>query len=140
FAGLLPLMGIWTAMRNIVYLLFVLIFIILGLGIMFRLQIDPRAVLSIQSQLPRIVIALILVTFSYAIAGFLIDLMYLSLFLIINIFHSQGLDPSTNLSTNPINATGGLGGVSGIAYDASGGVASVLHSLFDGSPVSGVIK
>ncbi len=130
FEGLKPLLNIWTAMRNIVYLLFVLVFIVLGLGIMFRIQIDPRAVMSIQSQLPKVVIALILVTFSYAIAGFLIDMMYLSLFLIINIFQAQGLETSTNLATNPINAAGNIGG---IAFDASKGIAGVMTSLFDGT-------
>jgi len=122
-------------MRNLVYILFVVIFIILGLGIMFRIQIDPRAVLSIQSQLPKIVIALILVTFSYAIAGFLVDMMYLSLYLIINLFQTQGLDTATNLATNPINAAGGLGGggIGGIAFDASKGIAGAMTSLFDGS-------
>lgn len=133
FNSLTPLLKIWTAMRNLVYLLFVLVFIVLGLGIMFRIQIDPRAVLSIQNQLPKVVIALILVTFSYAIAGFLIDMMYLSLYLIINIFQAQGLETSTSLATNPINATGGLGGVGGIAFDASKGVASVMTSIFDGT-------
>lgn len=133
FNGLTPLLGVWTAMRNLVYLLFVLVFIVLGLGIMFRIQIDPRAVLSIQNQLPKVVIALVLVTFSYAIAGFLVDMMYLSLFLIISIFQAPGLETATTLATNPINATGGLGGVSGIAFDASKGVATTMTSLFDGT-------
>lgn len=135
FGGLTPVLGVWTAMRNLVYLLFVLVFIVLGLGVMFRLQIDPRAVMSIQNQLPKVIIALVLVTFSYAIAGFLVDMMYLSLFLIVNIFHAQGLDISTNLATNPINAAGGLGGdgIGGIAKDASQGITSVVNSIFDGT-------
>lgn len=141
FEGLRPLLNIWTTMRNLVYLLFVLLFIVIGLGIMFRIQIDPRAVMSIQSQLPKIVITLLLVTFSYAIAGVLIDMMYLSLFLIINIFQGQGLEISTAIDTNPINAAGGLGssGISGIAYDASSGIAAVMTSLFDGT-IGSVIK
>lgn len=133
FGGLTPLLGIWTAMRNLVYLLFVLVFIVLGLGVMFRIQIDPRAVLSIQNQLPKVVIALVLVTFSYAIAGFLVDMMYLSLFLIINIFQAQGLDVSTSLATNPLNAVDGIGGIGGIAFDSSKGIASVMTSIFDGT-------
>lgn len=133
FNGLTPLLVIWTTMRNLVYLLFVVVFIVLGLGIMFRIQIDPRAVLSIQNQLPKVVIALVLVTFSYAIAGFLVDMMYLSLFLIISIFQTPGLETSTTLATNPINATGGLGGVGGIAFDASKGIATTMTSIFDGA-------
>src|SRR5258708_14361646 len=44
--------------------------------IMFRVKISPQVVVSVQSALPKIAIALVLVTFSYAIAGFLIDIMY----------------------------------------------------------------
>jgi len=143
FDSIRPLLEIWTVIRNLVYLLFVLIFIVLGLGIMFRIQIDPRAVMSIQSQLPKIVIALILVTFSYAIAGFFIDMMYLSLFLIINMFAGVGLGVSTTLDTNPINAAGGLGsgGIGGIAANAAKGVSAALGSLFDGGgPFADVFK
>jgi hypothetical protein len=43
---------------------------------MFRVKISPQAVITVQSALPKVVITLILITFSYAIAGFLVDLMY----------------------------------------------------------------
>jgi len=44
--------------------------------IMFRVRISPQTVITVQSALPKIIFTLILITFSYAIAGFLIDLMY----------------------------------------------------------------
>jgi len=140
FNSLIPVLDLWTAMRNFVYLFFVILFIVIGLGIMFRIQIDPRAVLSIQSQLPKIVIALVLVTFSYAIAGFLIDMMYVSLFLIINIFQGQDLQASTTLATSPFNAIGGFGGIHGISFDAAKGVAGVLSSIFEGNIWGETIK
>ena len=61
------------AFRNFAYVLITLLFIIMGLMIMFRVKIDPRTVVSFQSALPKIIMALILVTFSYAIVGLLID-------------------------------------------------------------------
>lgn len=88
FRGLNPVLAIWKAFRNIVYLLFVLVFIIIGFAIMFRVKLDPQTVINIQNSLPKIVVALILVTFSYAIAGFLIDLVYVLISLIIALFGS----------------------------------------------------
>ncbi len=82
FSSLSSMLGLYTITRN---LLMVVIFILIGLGIMLRLKIDPRTVMSIQNQIPRIVVALLLVTFSYAIVGLLVDLMWVSTYAGINI-------------------------------------------------------
>lgn len=74
--------SIWVSARNIVYGLFVLMAVILAFMIMFRVKISPQVVISAQSAIPKLILALILVTFSYAIAGFLIDLMYVVIGLI----------------------------------------------------------
>lgn len=76
FSGLSNILPLWKAFRNISYLLFVIVFVVMGLAIMFRMKISPQAVVTLESALPRIIISLILVTFSYAIAGLLIDLIY----------------------------------------------------------------
>ncbi len=76
FDALEVIRSLWIASRNIVYGLLVLIAIILAFMVMFRMKIAPQVVISIQSAIPKILIALILVTFSYAIAGLLVDLMY----------------------------------------------------------------
>ncbi len=81
FTQLSNLLPLWKAFRNVAYFFFVIIFIIIGLAIMFRVKIDPKTVISIQNAIPKLVIALILVTFSYAIAGLLIDIIYLILYL-----------------------------------------------------------
>lgn len=77
FVGLRPILDIWKSFRNIAYSFFVLVFIIIGFAIMFRVKISPQIVVTIQSSIPKVIVALVLVTFSYAIAGLLIDLMYL---------------------------------------------------------------
>lgn len=82
FCGIQPLLGIWVEMRNIAYLLFVMIFVIIGVAIMLRVHIDPRTVMTIENQIPRIIVGILLVTFSFAIAGFLIDVMYVSIYLV----------------------------------------------------------
>jgi hypothetical protein len=76
FQALIVIQSLWTAARNFTYGLFVLIAIVLAFMIMFRVKISPQVVISVQSAIPKLVVALILVTFSYAIAGFLVDLMY----------------------------------------------------------------
>ena len=59
--------------------------------IIFRPHISPQAVATVQDSIPRIVIALILVTFSYAIAGLMIDVMFLFLNVIINTLETVGI-------------------------------------------------
>jgi len=77
---------IWQAFRNISYIFFALILVFVGFAIMFRVKISPQAVITIQSALPKIILSLVLVTFSYAIAGFMVDLMYILLNLFFAIF------------------------------------------------------
>ncbi len=79
FNGLSPLLGVWKAMRNISYVLLALAMVVVGFMVMFRKKIDPKTVVTVQNALPRIVIALILITFSYAIVGLLIDVMYIAI-------------------------------------------------------------
>ena len=76
---LTPVRDLWTAFRNIAYVGFVIVFVIMGFMIMFRAHISPQAVATVQDSIPRIVVALILVTFSYAIAGLMIDAMFVLL-------------------------------------------------------------
>lgn len=84
---------IWKAFRNVTYVFFVLILIFIGFAIMFRVKISPQTVVSLQSALPKVVLTLILITFSYAIVGFLVDLMYVAINLIIWLFYNIELFP-----------------------------------------------
>lgn len=94
FTALQPVVGVWTAFRNISYVGFTIVFVITGFMIMFRRKISSQAVATIQDSLPRLVIALILVTFSYAIVGLMIDLMYVVINLTIAILaQAHLLDP-----------------------------------------------
>lgn len=85
YSSLTPLLPLWLLMRDIAYWFFSIAFVVAGLMIMFRFKIDPKTAASIQSALPKIIFALIIVTFSYAIAGFLIDIMYVLIALILNL-------------------------------------------------------
>lgn len=80
----------WQATRNISYALIVLAVITMAFLIMFRIKMSPQLVISVQSALPNIIFATVLITFSYAIAGFAIDLMYVAIGLIASLLTSNG--------------------------------------------------
>lgn len=87
FSSLLPVLDTWIKLRNLAYLFFVIVFAVIGFMIMFRQKIGSQTVVTVQQAIPQIIISLLAVTFSFAIAGLLIDLMYLSMFLLIAIFN-----------------------------------------------------
>ncbi len=85
FATIKPFIKIWTVFRNLAFIILVLVMISIGFLIMFRMKINPQTVISVETALPKIVIALLLITFSYPIAGFLIDIMYVFILIITSI-------------------------------------------------------
>jgi len=100
FAGIKPFISIWKVFRDISYIILVLILIAIGFMIMFRAKINPQTIISVENSLPKIVVALILITFSFPIAGFLIDLMYISIG-IIAVFFSNVQNPPIWFSGQP---------------------------------------
>lgn len=98
FSALKSLTGLWKIFRNVAYLVLVIILISIGFMIMFRVKLNPQTVISLENSLPRIVVTLLLITFSFPIAGFMIDLMYILMALGIMLF-SGYIDIPTNLST-----------------------------------------
>lgn len=68
--------GFWKLTRNASYFIFVLVVIVFAFMIMFRVKISPQVVITVQSALPKVIGAIILATFSFAIAGLMVDLMY----------------------------------------------------------------
>lgn len=88
FSGLAPLLPLWKIFRDISYGILAIILIVVGLMVMFRKKIDPKTVVTVQNSIPRIVVALLLVTFSYLIVGLMIDGMYLLIALSISMISS----------------------------------------------------
>ena len=89
------ILDLWRVSRNIAYALLVVVVVIMAFMIMFRVKLSPQLVISVQSALPKIVLTLILITFSYAIAGFLIDLMYVVIGLLATFLSTSGLSNLT---------------------------------------------
>ena len=82
FNSLDPVLPLWRGVRNMAFGLFVIATVALAFMIMFRVKISPQVIITAQSALPKIALSIILVTFSYAIAGLLVDLMYVFIGLI----------------------------------------------------------
>ena len=62
---------------------------------MFRQNLGGQTAVTVQQAIPRIIVALLAVTFSYAIAGLMIDLMYVLMFFLVIIFQNSGLVDSS---------------------------------------------
>lgn len=98
FAGLQPILPLWRSFRNMVYLLSSIFFVVIGIMIMLRVKISPQAVVTFQNAVPQLITTLVLVTFSYAIAGLLIDLMnFVQGSVIALLFQAAGKGLSSNL-------------------------------------------
>jgi hypothetical protein len=111
FNTLSPVLGLWGAARNAAYALMTFAVIILAFMIMFRTRISPQASVTVQVAIPRIIIGLLLITFSYAIAGFVIDLSYVVLGIIAAIFQASGvIDTGAANTVDTFNMVNDIGG------------------------------
>lgn len=95
FKSLNPILQVWKAFRDISYVFFVLAFMYIGFMIMFRQKWGGQTSVTITSAIPNFLWTILAISFSFAIAGLLIDLMYLMIYLIIGIFRMQDLLPAT---------------------------------------------
>lgn len=96
----------WSGFRNMAYALTVMVVIVFAFMVMFRVKISPQVVISVQSSLPKIFIALILATFSFAIAGFMIDLMYVVSGLFASLLNMAGFSSNFGGAYALISGTG----------------------------------
>lgn len=139
FNALSNLLPLWKATRNAAYIVLIFVFIATGIAIMLRLKIDPKTAVTIQNSIPRLVAALILITFSYAIVGLLIDLINVIIYLGIAIF-SPDIVPASELLDKQRHFTSlGFGDAYGILMGKGvNALAKVVTSIFSLS-FSGII-
>lgn len=147
FDSINPLIGVWGVFRDISYLLFIFVFIIIGVAIMLRAKIDPRTVMTIQNQIPKLIIGIIMVTLSFAIAGLLIDLMWASTYVVINVMGKASKNISVEKSTAQLynhaigyfdqtvaygdqNTEQGAGGLFNLAQKGAGSIQETINSSF----------
>jgi hypothetical protein len=99
FCGLSPLLTLWSDVRDLSYAMLTILFIAIGVGVMFRFRVDPRTVMTLQNQIPRVIIAILLITFSFAIAGGMIDIMWTATYAGVNFISNASPNSQINLCT-----------------------------------------
>ncbi len=137
FASLDVVLSAWKVFRNIAYLFFVVVFILIGFMIMFRQKINGQTVVTAQQAIPNIIISLLMVTFSYAIAGLLIDAMYVSMYLLLGLFGYAASDWSSFLDSNILNF--GLRIVVGSAGNAAAALQGTLSDILSNTGLADVV-
>jgi hypothetical protein len=96
---LTPIIKLWEWARNIVYIFYVIVFIVIGIMIIMRQRIGGQVPITIINSIPNVLLSLVLVTFSYAISGLIIDGMHL----VTGVVH-YGFFMNTSISSVPDTA------------------------------------
>jgi hypothetical protein len=86
-----PFLEFWKVFRNLAYSLYIIMFVVVGIMIMLRTKVNAQTIITIQTALPNLLITLLLITFSYAIVGFMIDLMYFLIYFVVYLISSVGI-------------------------------------------------
>jgi len=86
-----PFLEFWKVFRNLAYSLYIVLFVVVGVMIMLRTKVNAQTIITIQTALPNLLITLLLITFSYAIVGFMIDLMYFLIYFVVYLIASAGI-------------------------------------------------
>lgn len=134
FSGLSYLLPVWRVFRDAAYLVYILLFVIAGLLIMFRIKISPQAVISLQSALPGLLFSLILITLSFAIVGLMIDLMYVFIYFVLGLLGGvsgvdiAGLDQFQNKNVFEYWQKGASLGFNSITTPAAG-ISEIIGSM-----------
>ena len=103
-----PFLEFWKVFRNLAYSLYIIMFVVVGIMIMLRTKVNAQTIITIQTALPNLLITLLLVTFSYAIVGFMIDLMYFLIYFIVYLISSVGIIDASSLSSDSCHIPPGV--------------------------------
>lgn len=82
---------LWKITRNLAYTFMVLIFVVYGLMMMFRINLGQKTVITVQLAIPKLIVTFLAITFSFAIVGLAMDLMWVSFWLILYFLGDQKL-------------------------------------------------
>lgn len=118
---------LWSKTLNISYVIFVLIMIAAGFMIMFRNKLGGQTMVTLANVLPKVIISLVVATFSFAIAGFIIDLGGILISTISTLFFEAGSAQSIaglgRIMNTAITTPAGIG--TGLAGATSGVVGAL---------------
>lgn len=129
---------LWVNFRNTAFAASAIVLVIIGFMIMLRARLDPRTSITAMNSLPKVIIAIILIYFSFAIAGFMLDIGRLTLQLVYRTVPLSGGSIGSGLvellllvllsAAGPF-VSGTVGALNG---GASGAITGVAKSLLVG--------
>ncbi len=106
-----PIKSLYLFVQKIAFILYTLVFVIVGFMIMFRRKMNQQTVVNIQNALPKLVVGLLLITFSYFISSLIVDLAFIGIQIVAAIFIS-------NIATVP-NGLGDAAVIDGLAKNSN---------------------
>jgi hypothetical protein len=132
--------SLWSVTRNIAYIGFVVVMIVVGFMIMFRNKVGGQTIVTVGNAIPKVVVGLVLVTFSFAIAGIILDISGILMRVISGILQSDvaihniwKLLTGTALGAAPAV---GLGAGAGLGIGAIVGL--IVHAIVPGMAIVSV--
>lgn len=138
--------GLWTRTLNLSYLFFVVVMIVAGFMIMFRHKLGGQTMVTLANVLPRVISALIFATFSFAIAGLVIDLGGIVMNLIAYIYEGVELNSISKVSTlmaSVLNTKAwtltGAGGLTAYVFSGLGLKAITAKAVAAGAAATGFL-
>ncbi len=135
YTAMQPFLEFWKVFRNVAYSLYIIMFVVVGVMIMLRTKVNAQTVITIQSAIPNLLVTLLLITFSYAIVGFMIDLMYFLIYFVVYLIASVGIiDASASIERLMTHSAWNVvfAGRNSIILAVTGSLQGVLGSLGTG--------
>lgn len=130
-----PFLEFWKVFRNLAYSLYIIMFVVVGIMIMLRTKVNAQTIITIQTALPNLLITLLLITFSYAIVGFMIDLMYFAIYFVVYLIASVDIIDAPKAITRLMSHSAWsvvFEGRNSIVSAISGSLRGILGSLGTG--------
>ncbi len=135
YTAMQPFLEFWKVFRNLAYSLYIIMFVVVGIMIMLRTKVNAQTIITIQTALPNLLITLILITFSYAIVGFMIDIMYFLIYFVVYLIASVGIIEAPVMITRLMSHSAWsviFEGRNSIISAIASSLTGVLHSLGTG--------
>ena len=96
--GLELALTLWEKTRNIAYAMMSVIMLVIGILIITRKRINPQTVVTVQTAMPRVVISLLLITFSYPIGAIFASMVIPLSVIVMRLFFGTILDTIGSLA------------------------------------------
>jgi hypothetical protein len=134
---------LWSMFRNMAYAGFVIVIMVAGFMIMFRSKIDGQVTVNIVNALPGVIVGLILVTFSLAIVGFIIDIARLFTAIISNFMSGLPGTFEPNGISGPVEMAADAFGSAmhghGVPVALGGGLLSLAMFITPATAIIGIL-